>query len=190
MSSSYWFSSSLISWKVYVWNLDIMSVPTLHVQEQDKGKENKKREAFLCFVGGYIIGIWLCNHLFFRYVSIGDIAHVGSHPPNAAAIYFNSNKLFAHPVGYDLVRMWDCIQHWLNSNTRRLYMITAINLIPNTCYFPCVESLKIAHFILMYKSQVANLFNHAHSTYNPIWSHVKLNVHLRTFNTMTIHQYL
>ncbi|KAL8101699.1 hypothetical protein AgCh_033550 [Apium graveolens] len=36
------------------------------------------------------------------YVSIGDIAHLGCHPPNAAAVYNNSNKLFAHPVGYDL----------------------------------------------------------------------------------------
>ncbi|OMP08179.1 Vacuolar protein sorting-associated protein 62 [Corchorus olitorius] len=37
------------------------------------------------------------------YVSIGDIAHVGSHPPNVAAVYRNIDKLFALPVGYDLV---------------------------------------------------------------------------------------
>lgn len=39
----------------------------------------------------------------FRYVSIGDIAHVGSHPPNVAAVYCNVDRLFAPPVGYDLV---------------------------------------------------------------------------------------
>ena len=41
---------------------------------------------------------------FFRYVSVGDIAHIGSHPPNVASVYRNSDKLFALPVGYDLVR--------------------------------------------------------------------------------------
>ena len=40
----------------------------------------------------------------FRYVSIGDIARVGSHPPNVAAVYHNVDRLFALPVGYDLVR--------------------------------------------------------------------------------------
>ncbi|XP_031385571.1 uncharacterized protein LOC116199374 isoform X2 [Punica granatum] len=37
------------------------------------------------------------------YVSIGDVAHVGTHPPNCAAVYWNINELFALPVGYDLV---------------------------------------------------------------------------------------
>ncbi|KAK9984845.1 hypothetical protein SO802_034370 [Lithocarpus litseifolius] len=37
------------------------------------------------------------------YVSIGDIARVGSHPPNVAAVYRNIDRLFALPVGYDLV---------------------------------------------------------------------------------------
>ncbi|XP_052211647.1 uncharacterized protein LOC127814276 isoform X2 [Diospyros lotus] len=37
------------------------------------------------------------------YVSVGDIAHIGSHPPNVASVYRNSDKLFALPVGYDLV---------------------------------------------------------------------------------------
>lgn len=41
---------------------------------------------------------------FVRYVSIGDIARVGSHPPNVAAVYRNAERLFAFPVGYDLVR--------------------------------------------------------------------------------------
>ncbi|KAL0326636.1 UNVERIFIED_CONTAM: hypothetical protein Sangu_1741600 [Sesamum angustifolium] len=36
------------------------------------------------------------------YVSIGDIARSGSHPPNVAAIYRKS-EMFAFPVGYDLV---------------------------------------------------------------------------------------
>ncbi|KAL4278350.1 hypothetical protein GQ457_03G021670 [Hibiscus cannabinus] len=38
-----------------------------------------------------------------RYVSIGDIARVGSHPPSVAAVYRSIDKLFALPVGYDLV---------------------------------------------------------------------------------------
>ncbi|XP_065619172.1 uncharacterized protein LOC112023786 [Quercus suber] len=37
------------------------------------------------------------------YVSIGDIARVGSHPPNVAAVYRNIDRLFALPVGFDLV---------------------------------------------------------------------------------------
>ncbi|KAA8525950.1 hypothetical protein F0562_007950 [Nyssa sinensis] len=37
------------------------------------------------------------------YVSVGDIARVGSHPPNVAAVYRNIDKLFTLPVGYDLV---------------------------------------------------------------------------------------
>ncbi|KAL8053513.1 hypothetical protein ABFS82_05G077000 [Erythranthe guttata] len=37
------------------------------------------------------------------YVSVGDIARSGIHPPNVAAIYRKSDNLFAFPVGYDLV---------------------------------------------------------------------------------------
>lgn len=37
------------------------------------------------------------------FVSIGDIARVGSHPPNVAAVYRNVDRLFALPIGYDLV---------------------------------------------------------------------------------------
>jgi hypothetical protein len=40
----------------------------------------------------------------YRYVSIGDIARVGSHAPTVAAVYRNIDRLFALPVGYDLVR--------------------------------------------------------------------------------------
>lgn len=40
----------------------------------------------------------------FRYVSIGDIARSGTHPPTVATTYHNSDKLFAFPVGYDLVK--------------------------------------------------------------------------------------
>lgn len=47
----------------------------------------------------------LKNGLFhFRYVSIGDIAHVGIHAPNVAAVYHNVDRSFVLPVGYDLVR--------------------------------------------------------------------------------------
>ena len=37
------------------------------------------------------------------YVSVGDIARVGIHPPNVVAVYRNSDQLFALPLGYDLV---------------------------------------------------------------------------------------
>ncbi|XP_047340404.1 uncharacterized protein LOC124943990 [Impatiens glandulifera] len=37
------------------------------------------------------------------YVSVGDIARIGSHPPNVAAVYRISDDLFAPPSGYDLV---------------------------------------------------------------------------------------
>ncbi|KAK4786568.1 hypothetical protein SAY86_010401 [Trapa natans] len=37
------------------------------------------------------------------YVAIGDVAHIGIHPPNCAAVYCNIKRLFALPVGYDLV---------------------------------------------------------------------------------------
>ncbi|XP_051144600.1 uncharacterized protein LOC127260739 isoform X2 [Andrographis paniculata] len=47
------------------------------------------------------------------YVSIGDIARPGNHPPNVAAIYRVSNKLFEFPVGYDLV--WrNCLDDYKN----------------------------------------------------------------------------
>lgn len=46
------------------------------------------------------------------YVSIGDIARVGSHPPNVAAVYHNVDRLFALPVGYDLV--WrNCLDDYI-----------------------------------------------------------------------------
>ncbi|KAH6774114.1 pleckstrin homology domain-containing protein [Perilla frutescens var. frutescens] len=45
------------------------------------------------------------------YVSIGDIARPGCHPPNVAAIYRNIDKLFASPIGYDLI--WrNCIEDY------------------------------------------------------------------------------
>nr|XP_043634063.1 uncharacterized protein LOC122605220 isoform X2 [Erigeron canadensis] len=37
------------------------------------------------------------------YVSVGDIAHSGIHPPISAAVYQNTDRLFALPLGYDLV---------------------------------------------------------------------------------------
>ncbi|CAK7356237.1 unnamed protein product [Dovyalis caffra] len=46
-----------------------------------------------------------------RYISIGDIAHVGSHSPNVAAVYQNIDRLFALPLGYDLV--WrNCMDYY------------------------------------------------------------------------------
>ncbi|EEF45057.1 vacuolar protein sorting-associated protein, putative [Ricinus communis] len=49
-----------------------------------------------------ICSIWrpICPN---GYISIGDIAHVGSHPPNVAALYRKIDGLFALPMGYDLV---------------------------------------------------------------------------------------
>ncbi|XP_050141691.1 uncharacterized protein LOC126617690 [Malus sylvestris] len=51
---------------------------------------------------GVICSIWrpICPD---GYVSIGDIARIGSHPPNVAAVYRKIDRLFALPVGYDLV---------------------------------------------------------------------------------------
>ncbi|KAL7609935.1 hypothetical protein Lser_V15G10156 [Lactuca serriola] len=37
------------------------------------------------------------------YISVGDIARIGTHPPNVAAVYQNTDRLFALPLGYDLV---------------------------------------------------------------------------------------
>ncbi|KAL2901744.1 UDP-N-acetylglucosamine--peptide N-acetylglucosaminyltransferase [Bienertia sinuspersici] len=38
-----------------------------------------------------------------KYISIGDIAHVGGHPPSVAAVYHYNDQMFALPVGFDLV---------------------------------------------------------------------------------------
>ncbi|KAL1194607.1 hypothetical protein V5N11_031431 [Cardamine amara subsp. amara] len=47
------------------------------------------------------------------FVSVGDVAHVGSHPPNVAAVYNNTNRVFALPVGYDLV--WrNCLDDYIS----------------------------------------------------------------------------
>ncbi|XP_021768084.1 uncharacterized protein LOC110732449 isoform X1 [Chenopodium quinoa] len=37
------------------------------------------------------------------YLSIGDIAHVGGHPPSVATVYLYDDQLFALPLGFDLV---------------------------------------------------------------------------------------
>lgn len=76
-----------------------------------------RRKAEFCFAFLLLVDIlmtmltetmilFLCNQdLFdFRYISIGDIAHLGSHPPNVAAIYRHVEGMFVPPVGYDLVR--------------------------------------------------------------------------------------
>ncbi|XP_042394059.1 uncharacterized protein LOC121984930 isoform X2 [Zingiber officinale] len=45
------------------------------------------------------------------YVSVGDVAHVGNHPPTVAAVYKDFDGNFALPVGYDLV--WrNCAQDY------------------------------------------------------------------------------
>nr|CAB3500118.1 unnamed protein product [Digitaria exilis] len=51
---------------------------------------------------GRVFSIWrpLCPN---GYVSIGDVAHVGTHAPHCAAVYKNDNGNFALPLGYDLV---------------------------------------------------------------------------------------
>ncbi|KAI4338425.1 hypothetical protein MLD38_023489 [Melastoma candidum] len=48
------------------------------------------------------------------YVSIGDVARVGSHPPTCAAVYCYNDRHFALPVGYDLV--WrNCLDDYANA---------------------------------------------------------------------------
>ncbi|XP_015084887.1 uncharacterized protein LOC107028368 [Solanum pennellii] len=60
-----------------------------------------------------ICSIWRPSGLPHGYISIGDITHVGSHPPNVSAVYRFSDKLFALPVGYDLV--WrNCLDDYTN----------------------------------------------------------------------------
>ncbi|KAF8689392.1 hypothetical protein HU200_041935 [Digitaria exilis] len=51
---------------------------------------------------GRVFSIWrpLCPN---GYVSIGDVAHVGTHAPHCAAVYKKDNGNFALPLGYDLV---------------------------------------------------------------------------------------
>ncbi|XP_059641926.1 uncharacterized protein LOC132283907 [Cornus florida] len=69
-------------------------------EQESKGRRALCRKQAL--EDGGICSIWrpVCPH---GYVSVGDIARVGSHPPNVAAVYRNSDKLFSLPVGYDLV---------------------------------------------------------------------------------------
>ncbi|KAJ4957745.1 hypothetical protein NE237_024856 [Protea cynaroides] len=51
---------------------------------------------------GGICSIWrpICPN---GYVSVGDIARMGTHPPNVAAVYHKINDQFSVPEGYDLV---------------------------------------------------------------------------------------
>ncbi|KAK3153327.1 hypothetical protein QOZ80_2BG0170820 [Eleusine coracana subsp. coracana] len=51
---------------------------------------------------GRVITIWRprCPS---GYVSIGDVAHGGTHPPHLATVYKNVDGNFALPIGYDLV---------------------------------------------------------------------------------------
>lgn len=93
----------------------------------------------------------LPSSLFFRYVSIGDIARPGCHPPNVAAIYHNCDKLFASPVGYDLVRH--------PSYTKAMFIFT-INCLPTyvivlTCFiwFNLQESIHLM-FVFLHSSKV------------------------------------
>ncbi|CAK9173340.1 unnamed protein product [Ilex paraguariensis] len=69
-------------------------------EQQLKGQCTLCRKQVL--EGGGLCSIWrpFCPD---GYVSVGDVARVGSHPPNVAAVYRNSDKLFTIPMGYDLV---------------------------------------------------------------------------------------
>ncbi|CAD6212089.1 unnamed protein product [Miscanthus lutarioriparius] len=61
---------------------------------------------------GRVFSIWrpMCPN---GYVSIGDVAHVGTHPPHFASVYKNINGNFALPLGYDLV--WrNCAEDYRN----------------------------------------------------------------------------
>lgn len=41
--------------------------------------------------------------LLLSYISTGDIVRTGNHPPSVAAVYFNSDELFALYVGFELI---------------------------------------------------------------------------------------
>nr|XP_027080056.1 uncharacterized protein LOC113703042 isoform X2 [Coffea arabica] len=60
---------------------------------------------------GGICSIWrpVCPN---GYISVGDIARAGSHPPNVSAVYHYSDKHFTLPVGFDLV--WrNCLEDYI-----------------------------------------------------------------------------
>ncbi|MCO5611230.1 hypothetical protein L7F22_065481 [Adiantum nelumboides] len=66
------------------------------------------------------------------YVSVGDIAHIGKHPPMVSVVYHYEEQHFKHPVGFDLVwRSWkegftDPISLWMPRAPEGYYAIGCI----------------------------------------------------------------
>ncbi|MFS8029949.1 putative vacuolar protein sorting-associated protein [Helianthus anomalus] len=69
-------------------------------EQESKGRHTLSKKNVV--EDGMICSIWrpICPD---GYISVGDIARIGTHPPNVAAVYQNTDRLFALPVGYDLV---------------------------------------------------------------------------------------
>ncbi|MCO5606510.1 hypothetical protein L7F22_060698 [Adiantum nelumboides] len=66
------------------------------------------------------------------YVSVGDIAHIGKHPPMVSAVYHYEEQYFKHPIGFDLVwRSWkegftDPISLWMPRAPEGYYALGCI----------------------------------------------------------------
>ncbi|KAF8380627.1 hypothetical protein HHK36_028116 [Tetracentron sinense] len=79
---------------------------SINFQKIWSSEQESKDRCTLCrkqvLEDGGICSIWrpICPDGF---ASIGDIARVGTHSPNVAAVYHNIDDQFALPVGYDLV---------------------------------------------------------------------------------------
>ncbi|XP_058084436.1 uncharacterized protein LOC131232245 isoform X2 [Magnolia sinica] len=79
---------------------------SINFQKIWSSEQDNKSRCILCpkqaMEEGGICSIWrpICPD---GYVSVGDIARVGIHPPNVAAVYQNVSGLFAMPLGYDLI---------------------------------------------------------------------------------------
>lgn len=89
---------------------------TLNFQKIWSNEPEYKSKCLLCqkkvLEADRICSIWrpVCPD---GYVSIGDVARVSCHPPNAAAVYHNVGHLFNCPVGFDLV--WrNCLDDYAN----------------------------------------------------------------------------
>jgi vacuolar protein sorting-associated protein 13A/C len=49
--------------------------------------------------------MWVFTLFACRYVSVGDVAYVGKHPPTIVMTYKNGKGRFAEPTGFDLVSL-------------------------------------------------------------------------------------
>lgn len=79
---------------------------------------------------------------FDRYVSVGDVAHVGNHTPTVAAVYKDFDGNFALPVGYDLVS--------------HLKIFQLISMVFVSTLYSELERVQFILFISLIKSYIQN----------------------------------